>query len=296
MKKTIRPHRTTLLLVLTALLLFPLVLTSCGKKNKPDPNKSISEIHTDVITGIKVSEAINVKFKQTEEGTPQITITCKKAIAPRLNVHMEGTTLVATYKSGENIVESGVEIIVSAPAITEIEASSAATVNLGDELDINGDLSIVCRSAGSVKCKKLHCQNLIIEAAEASLVQITNANCNNLTTKATTAALVLLEGKTINSSFTTGSGAEIRWSKLESKNPEVVKLKDPEVKKYIVPGSAKKDTTRRKAPQPTAKPGAANGPAKPAAPKPVAPKPTAPAASPAAPAAPTPPASTQPAQ
>lgn len=197
-----------------------LALTSCKSKPKADPNKPTTEIKADAVTAIRVTQAINVKFKQAE-GAPQITVTCHKDYAENLDVHMEGTTLVAGYRSRSKVATAGVDIVITAPAINDIEATEAAVVNLGDEYKITGDLRIACTKAGSVRCKKLTCQNLNLSAAEASVIQLQGINVANVTARASMASLILLDGKATSCDMLEGSASEIRYPKLETQHNSV---------------------------------------------------------------------------
>lgn len=238
-------HIITIFSVLLATLVSLPMFTSCksckGEK-KPDPNKVTTELETPAITSIKARQAISVKFVQTEEGLPQVTVTSKKAYAEGVDVHMEGTTLVAGYKDGASIPESGVDVVITAPSVSNIEVTDAAIVNLGDELDLNGDLHIVCTSAGNVKCKKIHCQTIDIDASSSSVVQLLAINCNNVNAKAVNTALITLEGKAINTSLTTSHNSEIRISKLKTDHIETTKIA-PAKKQRTTP--LKKDSVKQ---------------------------------------------------
>lgn len=213
------------------------VLTSCSGKSKQDPNKTYTEIQADAVTAIRVNKAINVRFKQ-EKGDPEITVVCKKEYAQYIDVHMEGTVLVATYKpNAKEILESGVEVHVNAPSINEIDVDMAAIVNLGDELKLTGDLRIKCDHAGSVKAKKLTCNNLVLDATNASVIQISNITANSVSAKATNAATMYLEGSANTSSIQQVFEKQIRHERLKTQNGHVELIKDiplPELPKKQV--------------------------------------------------------------
>lgn len=230
---------TAALLLCTTLL----CMASCKSKPKQDPNKDYKEIQADAITCIKAHNAITVKFTQ-EEGTPKITVVSKKAYTSQLDVHMEGSILVATYKPNSQIAESGVEVIVQAPAINEIETDMAAIVNLGDKLELTGDLRIKCDHAGSVKGKKLTCNNLLLETDRASVVQLTSITVNDITAKATRASTIVLDGKTNNYHFQQAADNQIVHDKLTTKNGNVKLISEPTPPREYYPAPAHKDTTK----------------------------------------------------
>lgn len=236
------------LFTLLASILCFTALTSCTQKAKRDPNKAYNELTPDALTAIRVEKAINVRFTQ-EEGSPSITVVCKKEYAPLLNVHMEGSVLVATYKDkNPQIVESGIDVIVTAPAINEIEVDMAAIVNLGDELKLNGDLRITCNHAGSVKCKKVECNNLILKATNASVIQLAGITANDVSARATNSASIYLEGTTNSSTMQQVFDKQIRFEKLTTKNGHVELVQDtplPVIEKKGIPqkpDSAKSST------------------------------------------------------
>lgn len=192
-----------------------LSLTAC-KSKKVDPNKVVTEIPATAITGIEVHHGINLKYEQTDDA-PHITVSCPKAYATGLNVRMDGTTLVASYKPKAHIADHGVNIEVKAPAIGHISASTGAIVNLGKEFAVSGDVNINCANAANVKCQKFSCQNLHLTASDASQIQLNNINCANIQGETATNALILLDGTTTTATFKEGDG-EVRCPKLESAN------------------------------------------------------------------------------
>lgn len=237
---------TTLLLALATLLT---VTTSCKSSKKVDPNKVTTEIPVNVLTGIEAHNAITVKFSQTDsEKAPKVTVTCRKSYATNLNVRMEGTTLVASFKGGSNIPESGVEVVVTAPSLNKIVATSAATVNLGDELKLNGDLSITTSSAGSVKGKKVGCQHLSLDASSAAQIQLSDVKCYAVTGRASSAALILLDGEAETTDFQESTAAEIRCPKLTCQHPQRTTFDEqfasPKKKTQTAP-KAVSDTTKK---------------------------------------------------
>lgn len=236
---------TLVMLVATATLLF----TGCGGSKK-DPNKDYAEITADNITCIRASKAISVRFKQ-DKGTPKITVITKKALTSSVDVHMEGSILVATIKDGKTIPESGVEVIVIAPSVNEIDADMTAVVNLGEELNLTGDMKIKTNHAANVKCKRLSCNNLFIESTNAGVVQLSSITANNLTARATNSATIMLDGKAANSTIQKGDKTVVYAEKLETKNGHVETVQNtplPAIKK--IPGTqtaskpAAADTTK----------------------------------------------------
>lgn len=189
------------------------MLASCKSTKPNDPNKYFGEVHADAVTAIDAHQAISVKYKQAE-GAPHITVTCKKTYASQLNIHMEGTTLVAAYKPNARIADAGVEVVLTSPSLSEITATNAAAINLGDEVMLNGDLKITCNTAGSVKCKKVSCKNLTIDASTASLVQLSKIACSTIDAKAATSSLILLDGKVTTATLLEGTSGEIRCPEL----------------------------------------------------------------------------------
>lgn len=233
-----------------------ILLASCGDKKK-DPNKDYTEICADAITCIRASKAISVRFKQ-DDGTPKVTIISKKALTSGVDVHMEGSILVATIKSDAPIPVSGVEVIVTAPSVNEIETDMAAVVNLGDELKLSGDFKVKCNHAGNVKCKRLTCNNLFLEATNAGVIQLSSITATDLIARATNNATIMLDGKATNSTIQKGEKTVVYTEKLETKNGHIETVQNtplPAPKKAAAPATqptAAKDTAL--IPQKTASP------------------------------------------
>lgn len=198
----------TLILCLLALL-----ATACKSAPKQDPNRPTIEIPVTAITAIEAHEAISVKFVQSD-ATPKVTVTAKKGHVKNLDIKMVGTTLVAQFKNKRNIPDSGVEVVITAPSLNKITATSAAIVNLGDEFKLNDNLTISTNSAGSVKCRKLECYNLTLNASSASQIILNNLNCQEIHAEASSLALIGLDGKATAAHISENSNAEVRCTQL----------------------------------------------------------------------------------
>lgn len=252
-----------------ALLCFTtLALTSCKSKMKHDPKKTYTELTADAITAIHVDHAITVRFTQKEGATPTITTVCRNEYAHLIDVHMDGSVLVATYKNLQGtILDSGVEVYVEAPSVGEIVTDMAATVNLGEELKLNGDLRISCDHAGNVKCKKITCNNLILNVTNASVIQLNAITANDVSARATNSGRMYLEGTTNTSTIQQVFEQQIRVDRLKTQNGHVEFVKDTPL-----PVLPKKDAPAKPQPSDTAK--ATSAPAAPAASSAPAAKPT----------------------
>lgn len=240
-------HLSRLLCSSLALLIgaSALLFTSCGG-NKKDPNKDYAEITPDAITCIRASKAITVRFKQ-DDGTPKVTVVSKKALTSGVDVHMEGSILVATIKNDAPIPTSGVEVIVVAPSVNEIETDMAAVVNLGDELKLSGDLKVKCNHAGNVRCKRLTCNNLLLEATNAGVIQLSSITASDLTARATNSATIMLDGKAVNSTIQKADKTVVYAEKLETKNGHVETIQNtplPAPAKKPEPSAAKAETPK----------------------------------------------------
>lgn len=210
-------HRTlsscTAAIIFVAITLVGALLASCSK-NKPNPDRPTFDIPATAITAIDASQAISVKFIQAD-GAPKVTVTSKKAYANHLNIHMDGTTLVAAFKPGSHIPEQGVEVVVTAPALNSVKATSAAIINLGDEFKLDGDFRIETSSAGSVKTKKFKCMNLAVYSMSASQVLLPEVECTAIEASASSASLIVLGGKCQQCRISEGTASEVRCT-LES--------------------------------------------------------------------------------
>lgn len=208
MSRIFSPTFRPLLLCVTALL-----AVACKSGSKPDPNRPTIDIPVTAISAIEAHEAISVKFVQSD-AAPKITVTTRKDYVNNIDVKMVGTTLVAKYKNKRKVPENGVEVVITAPGINKITATSAAIVNLGDECTLKDNLTISTNSAGSVKCRKLECYNLTLNASSASQIILNNLNCHEIHAEASSLALIGLEGKATGAHVKEDTGAEVRCGQL----------------------------------------------------------------------------------
>ena len=240
-------HRTfkscTAFVAIIAITLASTLLSSCSK-HKTNPERPTFDIPASAITAIDASQGISIKYIQAD-GAPKVTVTARKAYTTSLNIHMDGTTLVAAFKPGSHIPEQGVEVVVTAPALNSVKATSAASVNLGDEFKVDGDFRIETSSAGSVKTKKFGCMNLVVCSSSASQVLLPDVDCTTIEASASSASLIVLGGKCHQCRISEGSAAEVRCN-LESAAinrttfSEIIEEKKPEKK------PAPKDTVKTK--------------------------------------------------
>lgn len=196
------------LLPIIAILVF---FNSCGKKN--DPTRDTIELLPGELNAISAHSAINVNYTRTD-GSPKVTISCKKLYTSSLDVHMDGSTLVAKFRRGAAVPATGIQINVASPTLRDITATSAATVSVAKNTEFPNDLTITLSSAGSVNANHLKCDKLTLVASEASQIELRDLNCHDITASASSSALILLDGNAGLSCFMTDTGGEIRHPEL----------------------------------------------------------------------------------
>lgn len=238
-------HLRSLFIIVAGMAL--LALAGCKRAKSSKANRVTTEIKASVVNAIEVHDGITVRYIQSK-GDAHIKVVSHKDYAQQLNVRVEGTKLIAAFKPGSRIPTSGIEVELMSPSISNITASDAATVVIGEGTKFNENLDINLQRAACVKSKNIKCYNLNIEADAASQVQFASLNCNNIKARATQSAAIYLDGHAYDVQLFVGSRSTIRYDKLDrnSLNTTPINETPAQPKKKAETPKAKPDTTKNK--------------------------------------------------
>lgn len=185
------------------------------------------------IDEIEVSNGIKVIYVPTATGKTTVTMQGTESKFNNIDVSSKGDKLVIRSKSKRKYSNnvSGVTVRVTAPAVSELEVNSGASVTCTRMLSRTGAFSVDVSSGatvnlGTVRCSKLECDsesgakatiNTIetndadIECSSAAKVKVGKINATRLKAEANSAAsIVLSAGKVDNADFRANSSASIR--------------------------------------------------------------------------------------
>lgn len=131
---------------------------------------------------VKASQGISVVLTQ-KENTHEADISVDQELEPYIKVEVKDGTLKCYFESNKsNSVKhnNGVKAIVkvSSPTLTKVDLSSAATLALSDNFNIDGRLKLDMSSASGFKAKNLTCSSLDVEASSAASIRISELNAS----------------------------------------------------------------------------------------------------------------------
>lgn len=193
------------------------VLTGCKRSKTAGSGKVTTEISATVINAVEAHDGITVQYTPSK-GDAYVKVVSPEEYAQQLNVHVEGTKLIATFKPGSNIPTSGVKVELFSPILENITASDGAKVVIADETNIKVPLTINLQRGACVKAKKLTCNNLDLNADGASQIQLSRFNAADVKARATSSAAIYLEGHANDVRLYIGSRSTIRYDKLNHKS------------------------------------------------------------------------------
>lgn len=183
------------------------------------------------IDEIEVSNGIKVIYVPTSTGKTTVTMLGTESKFDNIDVSAKGDKLTIRSKGKYNTKVSGVTVTVTAPAVSELEVHSGASVTCTRTLSKSGTFSVDVSSGASVnlatvRCSKLECDsdsgakatiNAIetndadIECSSAAKVKVGKINATRLEAEANSASsIVITAGKVLHGDFRANSSASIR--------------------------------------------------------------------------------------
>lgn len=178
---------------LIAGLLILTMLTSCDSESGSG-HVINQQRNTGEFTKISVSAGINVELRK---GPRSVKVEADDNLMKFIETEVEGKTLRIGIRDNTNLQDTHITVYVTAPEIDDINASSAADVDVKDELKSNGKISLTASSSGSINTK--------LDAPEVNA-------------ESSSAGSISISGRTKNFSATSSSGASVKASELLSEN------------------------------------------------------------------------------
>lgn len=208
-------HTLLNIIAIAMAIIAMLALSSCATKKK---EKYKEDINASYIHSINATNAIRVTY--TSEDKTSVTAICDSAYQSYLNVRVENGVLHAALTGNAQVPVNGIEVKVSAPAITEFHASTAATIVCKD-LHSDGDIKVTTETAGQVMISNLECRTLNVESTTASNVTVKTLKCDLLNSRISLAASNLFEGECKKIHIQKGTSAECYIDNLRCDVKEV---------------------------------------------------------------------------
>ncbi|MDO4336020.1 MAG: DUF2807 domain-containing protein [Bacteroidales bacterium] len=169
---------------------------------------------------VKASQGISVVLTQ-KGNTHEADISVDQELEPYIKVEVKDGTLKCYFESNNVIHNNGVKAIVrvSSPTLTKVDLSSAATLALSDNFNVDGRLKLDMSSASGFKAKNLTCSSLDVEVSSASHIRISELNAS-VDIDASSASSVNIDNLTGSLDVSASSSASVKVKGMRGKEIE----------------------------------------------------------------------------
>lgn len=170
------------------------------------------------IQEIEVTRAITIEY--TQGSNTSVTVQAPEDIMKYIEVRANDEKLYCKLTNGININKGmeRVKITVTSPKLTSIDATTAATVNINNGLELlKDDIDIDVTTAATVNINGLKCLKLDCDATTAGSISISGISCTKVDAESTTAATIQLSGNADYLSAKATTGSSIQSSELKTK-------------------------------------------------------------------------------
>ncbi|MDE6459505.1 MAG: DUF2807 domain-containing protein [Paramuribaculum sp.] len=189
-------------LILT-LLLFSSAITMLAAK----PEMVKFTVPAQKVTSIEANKAFKVVY--TQDQNTSVTFIAPKRIKDKVDVRIKGGKLVTDFSGVTNMKrDERVTVIVTAPAVNDFEANSAASIKIKGPLSLpSSKVEIEVSSAASFTAEAINCNKLDIECSSASSGTIRSCKAKTIEAESSSAASLTITG--INAETVTGESSSV---------------------------------------------------------------------------------------
>ncbi len=233
-------------LLILAVVPFIFKIDAAAKKDVQNSELSVTkQVEIGDFDKVEVSQGIKLILTQ-RENNGEAAVQTTPEMEPLLRVETEGNTLKIYYATKNEVKSTECNsTIVKANTMTlkEIEASSAAIVNLACNFILENELEIETSSASKVRGRKVTCPKLELSSSSASGIEIEEVagNLDVETSSAASIAVKSVKGKELEAEASSASSIGIE--KVYCENVKAEASSTAHVSLAGMCGSFKKETS-----------------------------------------------------
>ena len=142
-----------------------IVRKEAGKDDFRDSEKWGKVVKTaiacDTFTHIELTGNADVKFKQGDEQSVEVQGN-EKAIAEH-DIDVKDGILTVKRKDENKTTIPSIKLVVTAPNLESIEVAGAGDIDMKDETELAGDLSVHISGAGDISAQKIKCKKADVQ-------------------------------------------------------------------------------------------------------------------------------------
>lgn len=173
------------------------------------------DIKVGQFTGIDASMAISIDYTCVSTGKPRVTLRAPEEVIDLLAIEVKGNDLHLGFKSGRtpsfiNSGNGGIRVTIEGPALSRIDLSTAASMNIKGDMHAGDKLLVDLGSASQLSVTgTLSADNqLFINAAAASTFRGTDLKADRISVDASSASTIKFANlQATSNSYLEASGA-----------------------------------------------------------------------------------------
>lgn len=190
---------------------------------KSDPSSPLKTavINIKQFDEIEVSQGLTVDYIQGP--ATQVMLTAPEDIFDYISITTDDDSTLKCQIKGHSCIENGsdkVKIAIIAPNVKSFEASSGATIYIGDRYSLpNEKIELEASSAAKIRATSITGMTISCDASSAATIEANNLNMTQkVEADATSAATINLSGSAQTADFEASSGAKINAIDLSAQN------------------------------------------------------------------------------
>lgn len=184
-----------------------------------DPNSPLTTKTIQASDIQEIDTSCGIKVIYTQSSKTSVTLKAPKDIIKYIIVEMDGNELKCHKKKNVQINIKRATVTVSAPDVSEFNASSGGSITMTKALNLHNKQCELSASSGAlINLVDINCGNLEADATSGSDIKINQISANSVDADASSGAEITLSGKCTSVSFEASSGASINAGKLTAQN------------------------------------------------------------------------------
>lgn len=210
--------------VIAIALLFVTMITQSVVKAEvivPSLNYVTKQVDVTNFYSITTCRAIDVKYEQ-HRGEPKVEIYASDNVIEYIKVNVRNGKLkidlnlpifITSFKGSHKM-----EVHISSPTLSAIEAYSNANVLIEKGIEVDGRFSLAAYSNGAIYCKGIESLQLDIIANSNGAVDVCDVDCDAISVNSNTAGEVVLEGRAQRAELKANTGGKVKSQRLKAEN------------------------------------------------------------------------------
>lgn len=168
----------------------------------------------------ELSVSCGIKVQYTVGAAASLEITAPKSLFDYIVVESSNGKLKIGIKDNtrrkiSNADRSEIKVVLTAPAVSKINSSIGAVVNLMNDISGLGSFSADASVGGIIELKGVSAGEVDVECTTGGILNLAKANTSDLDVKCSTGGIATIGGKASEASYEASTGGIINCQKVE---------------------------------------------------------------------------------